>query len=213
MIKTKEFSLIELMIAAGLGLILMGVIAYTLNTSSKAVVNTQTQVNMHSRGKALMNIIKADMDNILAVPNISSIVITIDSTNGNGIYFQTTPATYDLDGETGDELNTTSAESGTIWVRYRERLSGTTYKLKRTYGESDTTTTSFSPDTVIDFNPPGTIYKFDFKIFADGTEIIGNTTYTPLTTWPKVIRIAFTVWSPDKKFSKTFSIESYIAQP
>lgn len=51
---TKAFSLIELMIAAALGLILMGMVMYTLSTTSRAMNGTLEQVELHNRARAIL---------------------------------------------------------------------------------------------------------------------------------------------------------------
>jgi type II secretory pathway pseudopilin PulG len=108
-VKTKAFSLVELMIAAALGLILMGMVMYTLSTTSRAMNQTMAQVELHNRARSILEIMTRDFEAMEAEST------TFSKTDTSGDTTACTFLTHDFD---EDSNYPTNNYNDYVWVKY-----------------------------------------------------------------------------------------------
>jgi prepilin-type N-terminal cleavage/methylation domain-containing protein len=70
--RTRGFTLMELVVAMALGLILLYVVYVSLDSASRATNQTLSQVNLHTRGRAIMELLQRDLETMVADLGVAS---------------------------------------------------------------------------------------------------------------------------------------------
>jgi type II secretory pathway pseudopilin PulG len=181
MIRKKHFSLVELMIASALGLILMGMIMYTLNTTSRAVNNVTAQTALHNRARSILNKVLKDFECITPYNNKY-----YEYTNNDPSFEYTLLTTVN------EKYDNSTPMSDYRWVKYTYNSSLKTLRraelgpLDGDYADRDNPTPASLPSLsstgdyakIIDFNTtnfdvveePGTL-QIDIKLKDDQLNI------------------------------------------
>lgn len=196
---TRAFSLMELIVALGLGLILLMVIGSTLSDAAKAVNQTTAQVSLHTRGRAIMAALLDDLESLHPDGEID--------VNTDSITLPVCARSLDIDYDGSPDL-----ANDLVWVTYSlQNVPTTTDKgLFRAmdreedneWGDIDTAV----DERLIDYNTTEIAFFFD-----DATP--GTGTYSSRSTvrpWPSCIRIEIKVKDPASGLQRLFSTSAYV---
>jgi prepilin-type N-terminal cleavage/methylation domain-containing protein len=163
--RTRGFTLMELVVAMALGLILLYVVYVSLDSASRATNQTLSQVNVHTRGRAIMELLQKDIETLVP-PGSRGAPFTLTPHRGSSDttieFVRAAAEATDADGDPRSEF-----------VRVRYTLDTGTSDLKRR-------TQPLSPSLAL--------------MGTEKTQTIDlNCTQFTATAWGDVIEVEFTV--------------------
>jgi type II secretory pathway pseudopilin PulG len=187
------FSLLELIAASALGVMLLGMVAYTLNNASKAVNTTTTQVALHHRGRAIMDRMMHDLEAINPLYDADGSGNPVyHNKSGSGeenlIFLMSIP---DLDTD-GDGTDNYPTDLVYVWYRFDPAGKG---KLERKEGYANPT------DPLTLSSATGGPYT----VFDRSINTTGSTNFFNYNAADNTVTVTFTITNGETDTSKSLS--------
>ncbi|MFH0909919.1 MAG: prepilin-type N-terminal cleavage/methylation domain-containing protein [Planctomycetota bacterium] len=156
--RPRAFTLVELMVALALGLIIIGMVTYTLTGAAKAITITNANVGLHDRARGIMMRMTQELESVHPGG-----AITFTSAPPRSLRFLTTAPTLDMNYDGASELS-----HDLMWVEYS--WDETNRRLLRAYEYN----ASVSPGALAT-----QIYDLDMPSSFEGSRIIRTARLKP----------------------------------